>query len=156
MSINVQGFVNQQKMEVGVYGPDGANRLLIYTGTVKFNLKGNDGAWNHDILSFRVGPQLSHNQFIRAIASASLAKLYNVSTADNAGWYIDNVDADWDDESGYVELRANIGCSDSDGYLYEVAYRVDVLAQMPEPQAVKKPLERAKKSTEAESTTTID
>jgi hypothetical protein len=38
------------------------------------------------------------------------------------------VDADLDDESGEIEVRANLAMGDTDGYLYKIGYQVTVLA----------------------------
>ncbi len=79
---------NLQQIEAVVAGPDDANRLFIV-----FN----------------------KHQFSRAIATASFTKTgftgaFTGAVGAGAGfggayWYILGVDADWDDESGQVELR---------------------------------------------------
>jgi hypothetical protein len=50
------------------------------------------------------GPVFKRKQFLQANATASVAKVEEDGSG-NAAWRISNVDADWDDESGQVDLR---------------------------------------------------
>jgi hypothetical protein len=125
----IEGIVNPgaQTMRVGITGPDGADILLIHTGTVQFDLRGKSRDFEHGSLTFSVGGVLQRDQYVDAIASASLAKIDNEHVANNAGWYVDKVEAHWDEHSKYVTVTCSVGASDSDGWLREIAYRVDVL-----------------------------
>lgn len=102
---------NPQQIEAVVSGPDDANRLFVidgqFDGGVFAGSQGPGFVQQKETFSVLVGPVLSRKQFCGAVATASLAKTSsNISTTPaNVGWQITNVDADWDDESGQVELR---------------------------------------------------
>jgi hypothetical protein len=87
-----------------------------------------------ETFSVLVGPQLTRRQFIRAIATASLAKtqVFNITANASSAWNILNVDADWDDESGQVELRIDVQVSGSGGNqgasINGLAFHVTILA----------------------------
>ena len=66
---------SKQDLSVDVSGPEGANKLLIFTGTVGIGYLGSGVGEHKETLSFNVGPSLTHQQFHRAIATASLAKM---------------------------------------------------------------------------------
>ena len=85
-----------------------------------------------------IGPQLTRKQFVQANGTAALTgnQVQFTSTAGGtANWHINNVDADWDDESGQVELRIEAqvsvsGPNDSAtiaGFLFQVT----ILAAVP-------------------------
>ena len=128
MAVQIINIENSQELEVVVSGPDRANRLFIYTGTAVFEFKGTGGDWRRDSISFPIGRTFQPGQFIRAIATASLASIFNQNVANNAGWAVESVDADWDDESGQVQLSAQLAVRDSDGFLNRIAYQASVLA----------------------------
>jgi hypothetical protein len=90
---------------------------------------------------------LNEKQFIRAIATASLTKTVvdypgrasAQPVATGAAWKILGVDADWDDESGQVELRIEAQVT-SKGAGQEVAisgigFHVTILAAIATPSA---------------------
>src|SRR5437667_8610902 len=54
-----------------------------------------------------VGPVFTRRQFVRANATASFTQtVLNINTLpQSTAWQMLGVDADWDDESGQVELR---------------------------------------------------
>jgi hypothetical protein len=59
-----------------------------------------------------IGPVLTRQQFFRAIGTASLSNtnvtLQSPPPPFSVGWSIAGIDADWDDESGQVELRVEV------------------------------------------------
>ncbi len=131
-----------QEMEVAVSGPNGANRFFIYMGIAHVVHDITGPGTHRDTYAFLVGPVLSHDQFHRAIAtvSASGFKVMGVGrpgVVDFLGW-VENVDADWDDESGRVEVRfeatAQVGTgSDGTGVgsgVVRIAYVVSILAEV--------------------------
>ena len=108
---------NLQQIEAAVAGPGGANRLFTIAGQFTVGagvfLLAGGGNQNQSTGMFTVliGPKFTRQQFFRAIGSAWLAKTSaNVETAPPFGfaWAISSVDADWDDESGQVELRIEV------------------------------------------------
>jgi hypothetical protein len=131
MSIELIELVNPQEMEVHVNGPNGANRLFIYSGTAVFSFRGDsEDRWERNTLTFHVGRRFNPGEVIRAIAVGGLASIFNKNVANNAGWACDGIDADWDDESGHVSVRANLAVRDTDGYLLRIGYQVTVLAKL--------------------------
>jgi hypothetical protein len=143
MPIRIEGFSQIQQMEVVVAGPEDANRLFIINGQFDYNL--NVGGWASgwgtpvkETFSMWVGPMLTRKQFVRAIATASLAKIVILGPntgAAGAQWYIMDVDADWDDESERVELRieAQVYASGSGGTanILGFSFQVNILAALP-------------------------
>jgi len=88
-------------------------------------------------LSALVGPTLTNRQFVRAIATASIVKnqVANIASGGFATWIIVGVDADWDHESGQVELRieAQVSCSRSNqsASINGFGFHVTILAALP-------------------------
>ena len=126
MAVALEGIANEQQLEVGVNRPGNANRMFVIDGTARFTLTpgaGNDRA--SDTLRFPVGPTLASGQFIRAVATASLARIANGGLANNAQWAVDSVDADLDDETGRVIVTA-----DTDGYLQRIGFQFNILARL--------------------------
>jgi hypothetical protein len=119
MAVKIQSdqIQNLQEIEVVVAGPKDANRLFIIAGQFDSDLIVSSytsrARSNKEIFTALIGPVFKNKQFVRAIATASLtgtvvdypgeAPAQPVATG--AAWKILGVDADWDDESGQVELR---------------------------------------------------
>ncbi len=128
---------NPQSIEVHVSGPDGANRLFVYTGTAVFLLEGPEYGWKADILKFvplempggskRV---FTRRQIHKAVATASLSAIYNPGNTASAGWAIDQVDADWDDETGHVWIETKLAVNGEKAAMVRISYQVMVLAQL--------------------------
>ena len=108
---------NLQQIEAAVAGPDGANRLFTVTAQFDAFLSAFSQTASNvqqtGTFTVLVGPVLTRQQFFRAIGTASLAKTnFGLQTAaTNMTWLIVGVDADWDDESGQVELRVEVSVS---------------------------------------------
>src|SRR5215831_5226446 len=127
---------NLQQIEVVVSGPDEANRLIIIDGQFDTGNIRADGInrTNKQTFSVLLGPKLTNRQFLRAIATASFAR---TETSGNTMCNIWDVDADWDDESGQVELRieAEVGAFTGSGHasMNAFAFHVTILAALPTP-----------------------
>jgi hypothetical protein len=86
--------------------------------------------------TFLVGPAFTRGQFYRAIAAAFVSSQFvNVQTAPgNFQFQINSVEADWDDESGRVEVRVEVSLSASTGVnnlsIGQLRYWVTILAQI--------------------------
>ena len=125
-----------QQMEVVVSGPDEANRLIIIDGLINTGNIAADslGRTNKQTFSVLLGPKLTNRQFLRAIATASFAR---IDTFGHTMCNIWDVDADWDDESGQVELKieAEVGAFTSSGHasMHALAFHVTILAAVPAP-----------------------
>jgi hypothetical protein len=113
MAIRIQAnqIQNLQQIDAAVAGPDGANRLIAVSGQFDGGISAfsQAAAASQQTQTFTVllGPVLTRQQFFRASGSASAAKTFvNIQAAPfSFSWGIAAVDADWDDESGQVELR---------------------------------------------------
>jgi hypothetical protein len=128
---------NPQSIEAVVSGPNGADRLFIYTGTAVFSSEGPEYGWKADTLSF-VPPEMpgnvkrvfSRKQIHKAIATASLSAIFSPGNTGYAGWAIDSADADWDDETGNVWLIIKMGVNGEKAAIVRVAYTVTILAEL--------------------------
>jgi len=129
--------VNLQQIEAVVAGPDGANRLFAVTGQLEVFLNAFSSSLTQKTETFTVliGPVLTRQQFFRAICTATLAKksLQLQAPPSNCSWGVTSSDADWDDESGQVELRIEAFVSSNGGtnnvaVINGLAFQVTILA----------------------------
>lgn len=128
---------NPQQITAVVAGPDGANRLFVLDGQFLAQL----GSWGQgqskETYSVLLGPVLTRRQFVQASGTSALAAvMFNLNVGGgglNVAWQIDSVDADWDDESGQVELRVEVSIScggNGSAQLNKLGYHVTILAEM--------------------------
>src|SRR5215510_69005 len=103
-----ENIQNLQQLEATVTGPDGATRLINVAGQFDGNVsvfsQGNAFNQQKETFTALVGPVLTRQQFVRAIATGSITRA-NVGVQTNpygGTWSLVLVDADWDDESGQV------------------------------------------------------
>ena len=136
---------NLQQIEAAVAGPDDANRLFIINGQINVELRVSSpetGLYTcrKEIFTVLIGPKFTSRQFIKANATASLAKIYSRGAGVEGNPFTDclailDVDADWDDESGQVELRieTRVGCVGSNqvASINGFAFHVTILAALP-------------------------
>jgi len=138
--------VNLQQIEVNVNGPDDINRMYITTGSANVyfqvydNTSGGSGLTQKETFSIKLDPQLASNQFRRAIATASLTQIScndnDPATVDGMKWTIEEGDADYDDETGKIDLRIAVavyarGNNASTG-IHSLGYQVTTLASISE------------------------
>jgi hypothetical protein len=109
-------------MQVGVNGPDGANTLIITTGIANCGLTasnqnvGGTSSTQQGSFTALIDPKLGVGQFRRALATGSLASVKYLDTQP-AGQQVEmdfeviSVEADFNDESGQVELRFDVRAS---------------------------------------------
>jgi hypothetical protein len=141
MAIKIAQIQDLQQLDVVVAGPDDANHLFIIDGQFDANLavgaQGNNLATAKETFSVLIGPKLGNRQFVRAIGTGSIVKtqMANIAAGGFATWNIVDVDADWDDESGQVELRieAQVSCSGSNqsASINGFAFHATILAALP-------------------------
>ena len=124
-------LANMQEMEVEVSGPDGATHLILCMGIADL------GSVRHETYTFLVGPQMSRRQFVGAIASGALSGIHHQekdSTADIANLKREtnlvSIDANYDDESHQVKVRAQVSSCGSLAKL-AISYNVNILAELP-------------------------
>ena len=141
MAIKIAQIENLQQLDVLVAGPDDANHLFIIDGQFDTSLaitsQGTNFAEGKETFSALIGPKLANRQFVRAIATASIVKtqIANIAPGGLATWNIVDVDADWDDESGQIELRieAQVSClgSNQSASINGFAFHATILAALP-------------------------
>ena len=133
MSIHLErkDLINTQQMEVAVNGPDGANHLILCTGVADL------GSGSYETYTFLVGPRLSRRQFVGAIASGALSTIQGYDknpkgdyAAGEMGANLILINADYDDESGHVKVRAKVSSSIMMTKL-AISYNVSILAELP-------------------------
>ena len=133
MSIHLEhkDLINVQQMEVAVNGPDGATHLILCTGIANLD------SVSHETYTFPVGPQLSRRQFVGAIASGALSRIWTHdknSTDDNVDVDLEanlvSIDANFDEESAQVKVRADVSSSKAMAKL-SISYNVSILAELP-------------------------
>lgn len=136
MAVRVTNVENLQQLEAVVSGPDGANRLFSVTGIAPTFLGAGGVSTQVETFLVLVGPVLTRRQFVRAIATANLARTSLTLSAGPGGgsgtWSIRSVDADWDDESGQVELRVEVAAQSQNVNLGVQAFgfQVTILAEV--------------------------
>jgi hypothetical protein len=139
MSTRVNQIENLQQIEAIVAGPDGATRLYTIAGRlgdgVNRLLGAGEGRPGFDTFTCLIGPTFTRQQFVRAIASAWVTTTkfsLVVQPTLNLALGIKEVDADWDDESGRVELRievfVQIGEPTSVADINSLGFQVTILA----------------------------
>jgi hypothetical protein len=126
----------EQVLEAVVAGPDGANRLYTVTGAAGVGINVSGGQQQTQTWTFLVGPTFARGQFYRAIATASVSSQSAIlqTTSGNFAIVVSSVEADWDDESGRVEVRVEVYLSSSTGGpqlgVNQLRYWVTILAQI--------------------------
>jgi len=139
---------NLQQIEAVVAGPDDANRLFTIAGQFVLGFSAvlgrGEGARREvsGTYTLLLGPRFTRRQFSKAIASVWLTKTYTsfgtAATAATPIFFslgISGVDADWDDESGQVELRFDVyadvgGGAPSRAQIDSIAFQVTILGSV--------------------------
>lgn len=133
-------IVNPQDMEIEVSGPDGANRLFVFSGMAQFYLADYSGSTSgypvRDTLTFLVGPTFTAGQVRKAIAVGAVSGVMGPGPAAVSGSYqlgvsVDSIDADWDDDSGQVQVTANLAVWGTSEILQGLGFQATVLAAVP-------------------------
>jgi hypothetical protein len=134
----------------GIDGPNGADRVFITNGIA--SLVGTTGS--EQTYTGLIDPTLQPGQFRRAIAHAawsameaivsyqSMPGMVNPDGTMNPGtviptgggrWLITAAEADWDDESGRIELRVTATGTQPQSLALQVAFQVMTFAAAPTP-----------------------
>lgn len=128
--------IGEHVLEAVVAGPDQANRLFTITGAANVNISVSAGEQKTETWTFLVGPAFTRGQLYRAIGTASVTSQFvNVRTVPgNFQVQVNSVEADWDDESGRVEVRVEVNLSaGGPGVSFstnQLRYWVTILAQI--------------------------
>ena len=129
-------LTNMQEMEVHVNGPDGANRMFIYSGMAEVELTGGlpHPRWSLEVVCFDVGRSydVENEEVINIVATSSLAGSRTDGVASFAGWQIFGAAGELDEESGRVRMNIAAGARDTQAFLEQISFQVTVLARVKE------------------------
>ena len=103
---------NLQKLEYNATTAEGPCRVTIVNGTMELDLQavspGGAAATESGSFKALLDPSLTPGQFRRAIGTASLTTIWHnhnaITGATSFQWFIDDVQASFDDEEGRVQL----------------------------------------------------
>jgi hypothetical protein len=127
---------DMQEMEVHVSGPDDANRLFMYSGMAEVEIRGGlpHPRWTLEVICFELGRiyDLADEAVIKINASAALAGGRMDGVASFAGWKIFGAAGELDDESRRVRMNIAAGTRDTQAFLEQISYQVNVLARIKE------------------------
>ncbi len=134
--IEPKRLTDMQEMEVYVNGPDGANRLFIYSGMAEVELSGGlpHPRWSLEVICFDIGRTYDSEDdaIIKITATAGLAGNRTDGVASFAGWQIFGAAAELDDESNRVRMNIAAGARDTQAFLEQISFQVHVLARVKE------------------------
>jgi len=130
-------LTNMQEMEVHVNGPDGANRLFIYSGMAEVELCGGlpHPRWSLEVVCFELGRKYDCNNgesVINIVATSSVAGSRTDGVASFAGWQIFGAAGELDDDSCRVRMNIAAGARDTQAFLEQISFQVNVLAKINE------------------------
>ena len=125
-----------QEMEVQVNGPNGANRLFIYSGMAEVEIRGGlpHPRWSLEVVCFELGRtyDLSNEEVVMINATASVAGSRIDGSASFAGWQIFGAAGELDDDSHKVRMNIAAGARDTQAFLEQIAFQLHVLARIKE------------------------
>ncbi len=129
-------LTNMQEMEVHVNGPDGANRMLIYSGMAEVELCGGlpHPRWSLEVVCFDIGRtyDVENEEIINIIATSSLAGTRTDGVASFAGWQIFGAAGELDEDSKRVRMNIAAGARDTQAFLEQISFHITVLARIKE------------------------
>lgn len=132
--IEPKRLTNMQEMEVHVNGPDGANRLYIYSGMAEVELCGGlpHPRWSLEVVCFEIGRTYDKDteSVIKIQSSASLAGCRADGVASYAGWQVFGAAGELDEESRRVCMSIAAGARDTQAYLEQICFQMNVLAKV--------------------------
>ena len=130
-------LTNMQEMEVNVDGPDGANRLFIYSGMAEVELCGGvpHPRWSLEIVCFDIGRKYdcdAGEEVIKVVTTASLAGGRTDGVASFAGWQIFGAAGEYDNSDCRVRVNIAAGARDTQAFLEQISFHRHVLAKVKE------------------------
>jgi hypothetical protein len=126
-------------MQVGVNGPNDVANMHVVTGIANgqlnaFAQSGGNFVSQQATFAAHVGPPLTAAQFRKAIASAAVTSLSLSGTGTFAQWAVTDVDADFDDDVGRIQLTFDLqvmvqagATSSVSGVIASVGFQVLIL-----------------------------
>jgi len=128
--IQPKRLTNMQEMEVHVNGPDGANRLFIYSGMAEVELC---GGLPHPRWSIgRTYDCENGEEVIKIVCTSSLAGSRTDGVASFAGWQIFGAAGELDEDDCRVRMNIAAGARDTQAFLEQISFHVTVLAKINE------------------------
>lgn len=132
-------FVNAEVLEIGVSGPDDANRLFIATGVVIINFMGINNDFLRDSVTFNIPKEGATNpadpasdllvtNFRDSVVSVFPASAQSTSGT-IIGWAVD--EADTVSNGTRVTLTAQLAVRGPGTTLFRIGYHVSILARVP-------------------------
>ena len=133
--ITPRRLTNMQEMEVNVDGPDGANRLFIYSGMAEVELCGGlpHPRWSLEIICFDIGRRYdveNGEEVIKMVTTASFAGGRTDGVASFAGWQIFGAAGELDKEDCRIRMNIAAGARDTQAFLEQISFHVNVLAKV--------------------------
>jgi hypothetical protein len=133
--ITPRRLTNMQEMEVHVNGPDGANRLFIYSGMAEVELCGGlpHPRWSLEIICFDIGRTYDREngeEVIKIVTTASFAGGRTDGVASFAGWQIFGAAGELDEDDGRIRMNIAAGARDTQAFLEQISFHVNVLAKV--------------------------
>lgn len=133
--ITPKRLTNMQEMEIHVDGPDGANRLLMHSGMAEVELCGGlpHPRWSLEIICFDIGRKYdcdNGEEVIKVLSTASLAGTRTDGVASFAGWQIFGAAGEYDDSDCRVRMNIAAGARDTQAFLEQICFQVNVLAKV--------------------------
>ena len=130
-------LTNMQEMEVHVNGPDGANRLFIYSGMAEVDLCGGlpHPRWSLEVICFELGRTYdieNGESVINILATSSMAGGRTDGVASFAGWQVFGAAGELDEDSGRIRMNIAAGARDTQAFLEQISFQVNVLAKVNE------------------------
>ena len=130
-------LTNMQEMEVHVNGPNGANRLFIYSGMAEVELCGGmpHPRWSLEVVCFELGRKYdcdNGEEVLTIVATASMAGGRTDGVASFAGWQIFGSAGELDTESCRVRMNIAAGARDTQAFLEQISFHINVLAKVNE------------------------
>jgi hypothetical protein len=130
-------LTNMQEMEVYVNGPDGANRLFIYSGMAEVDLCGGlpHPRWSLEVVCFELGRTYdieNGESAINILATSSMAGGRTDGVASFAGWQVFGAAGELDEDSGRIRMNIAAGARDTQAFLEQISFQVNVLAKVNE------------------------
>ena len=130
-------LTNMQEMEVHVNGPDGANRLFIYSGMAEVDLCGGlpHPRWSLEVICFELGRKYdieNGESVINILATSSMAGGRTDGVASFAGWQVFGAAGELDEDSGRIRMNIAAGARDTQAFLEQISFQVNVHAKVNE------------------------
>jgi hypothetical protein len=130
-------LTNMQEMEIHVNGPDGANRLFIYSGMAEVELNGGlpHPRWSLEVICFDIGRRYdcdNGEDIVDVVTTASFAGGRTDGVASFAGWQIFGAAGELDLDDCRLRVNIAAGARDTQAFLEQIAFHVNVLAKIRE------------------------